>query len=431
MKKWFFCLLSCLLPLATPAQTVGHITARTTRMSPQTLLQRFRLKPGENFSPERYEKAQDELHKLRVFKKLDFSHTTQNDRVYIHIDAQDGYYLFPLAFVTGGSKNAAGVSLTAGNLFKQGEQIFLFGGGSKDGLTARLGTAAGNHFITAAYTQLRFDQNFYAGDWTNVYSVFSTTDEKDHRHEILRSVRGRQDEISLFYNYRFSHPGRFFISPIYNRVEYAQHQLDSGNHHQLLFGVEFSEDIRPGMNMGALAGYGLTDKQKSLQDLPRARFGYSRSLSYAAGGRWSGSDYNVSKILWSSAFLMELPSRHLFMMQTKIQNAFEASFSDQITSTEVLSGAGKYNRQFRGKRAAGVGLSFSYYLLRNQTGLLSLAPFYELSYTRTVDRYRPHSGAGVNVFYRLWRFPLPVGLNYTHNLQDGSHQVGFAIGGAF
>ena len=431
MKKFFLILFILGLVNGLAAQTVQHITAQTTRMQPQTVLHRFQLKPGDSFSPAAYEKAQDDLHKLRVFKKLEFSETEHNGQIDITINAQDGYYIFPLAFFTGGSKSSAGASGVAGNLFKQAEQIFFFAGGSKDGFTTRKGISIGRHLLTMAYTQLHFDQNFYRGGWSNVYSVFSTTDDDDHRSSLLRSVRARQDKISLLYNYRFSPSGRVFISPVYNRVVYAQNQLDSGNHHALTAGLHFSNDIRPGMNMGALAGYGLTDKQKSLQDLPHARTGYSASLAYSGGGKWSDSDYAISKLAAQGTGILEFPGRHLLIAEVKAQEAFEADFTDQILSTEVLTGAGKYDRQFRGDRAAGAGISFAYYLLRNQTGLLSLAPFYEISYTRVEGSFRPHSGAGANLFYRLWRFPLPFGINYTHNLQDGSHQVGFVIGGAF
>ncbi len=431
MKKLFLVTLYFLSVTGLAAQTVGTVTATTTRMTPGTLTDRFLLKPGDTFSPEQYEKAQDDLHKLRVFKKLDFSQTTRNNQVDIHIDAQDGYYIFPMAFFTGGSKSAGGASVAAGNLFKQGEQTFLFGGGSKDGFTARAGLQLGHHFVTAAYTQLHFNQNFYTHEWQNVYSVFSTTDDKDHKDALLYTLRGRQDKISLFYSYRFSRTGRVVIAPKYNRVIYAGRQLDSGNHHSVTLGLNWADDLRPGMNMGALSGYGLTDKQKSLQDLPRARTGYTFSAAYESGGNWSGSDYAISKASVEGAWLLELPARHVLMVQAKAQEAFEGHFTDEVTSLDVLSDAGKYDRQLRGKRAAGVGISFAYYLLRNQTGLLSLAPFYELSYTDVGTRYRPHSGAGANLFYRLWRFPLPFGLNYTHNLQDGSHQIGFVVGGAF
>lgn len=120
----------------------------------------------------------------------------------------------------------------------------------------------------------------------------------------------------------------------------------------------------------------------------------------------------------------------MFIVQGKAQDAFKASFSDEILSADLLT-FGRYDRQIRGERGAGIGISFVYYLLRNRTGLLSLAPFYENAYVYAGAKYRSHSGTGATLSYKLWRFPLPLGINYTHNLQDGGDLVGFVIGGAF
>ena len=154
-------------------------------------------------------------------------------------------------------------------------------------------------------------------------------------------------------------------------------------------------------------------------------------MDYTAGGSWTGADYDLSKLALEGAWVLELKNRHMFVIQAKAQDAFKASFSDEPLSSELLSGLGRYDRQIRGSRGAGIGTTFVYYLLRNQTGLLSLAPFYEIAYMRAGSGYRPQSGAGASMVYRLWRFPLPVGLNYTRGIEDGSHQVGFAVGGAF
>lgn len=129
--------------------------------------------------------------------------------------------------------------------------------------------------------------------------------------------------------------------------------------------------------------------------------------------------------------MLELKNRHMLVAELRAQDAFRASFSDEILSTDLLSGMGRYDRQLRGTRGAGGMVSFIYYLLRNETGLLSAAPFYEIAYVYTGGRYRPHSGAGATVSYKLWRFPFPFGVNYTHNLQDGSNQIGFVFGGKF
>ena len=430
--KRFILFIVCWWPLAVQATTVGEVTATTTRMKPATLQKRFLLKPGDPFKPMSYERAQEELHKLRVFKKLDFSTHPHDDKIDIHIAAEDGYYFFPIGFAMGGSKSAAGLSVAAGNVFKQGETTFLFAGGSKDGWTAQVGVSTPQHFVLVNYTRVDLDPRFYQNHWYNIPSVFSTSDDtKHHGEKLLREIKGTQEQVGFVYKHRLSRTLRLAVRPQYNYISYKHHAVDSGNHHQLAVGLEWEDDIRPGTNMGALSGYGLTDKKQSLLDLPRPRSGYKGAVSYANGGKWTGSDYHVSKLVLEGAWLLELKTRHLLMLQLCAQEAFEYSFSEQVTSGDLLNSIGRYDRERRGKRGAGANVSFTYYVLRNETGLLSLTPFYQLAYVDAGSRYLPHSGAGATLSYKLWRFPLPFGINYTQNLQDGAHQVGFVIGGAF
>lgn len=415
------------------AQTVGTVSATATRMNAETLKKRFLLKPGDVFTPALYDKAQDDFHNLRVFKKLNFSATPAEDnKVNIHIDAQDGSYIFPIAFISGGSKSAAAVSLAGGNLFKQGERSFAFAGGSKDGFAASLGGTLGNDSLVLSFEKLNFDQRFYRGHWSNTFGVFSTTDdEEEYRNELLSQTHTKKEAFSVTYSRRFSRTLRAFIRPEYVRYTYSDGGFDSGNHNQITAGLRWADDIRQGANMGALAGYGLTDREKSLRDLPRARNGYALGMDYTAGGSWTGADYDLSKLALEASWVLELKNRHMFVIQAKAQDAFKASFSDEPLSSELLSGLGRYDRQIRGTRGAGAGATFIYYLLRNQTGLLSVAPFYELAYMRAGNSYRPQSGTGATLMYRLWRFPLPVGINYTRGLEDGNNLVGFVMGGAF
>lgn len=415
------------------AQTVGTVSAAATRMSANTLKKRFLLKPGDAFTPALYDKAQDDLHNLRVFKKLDFSATpSPNDKIDIHIDAQDGYYIFPLAFISGGSKSAAAVSLAGGNLFKQGESTFAFIGGSTDGFAASLGGNLGEESLSVCFEKLHFDQRFYQHHWINSFGVFSTTDdEEEYKEELLGQTRTKKETFSITYSHRFSRTVRAFIRPEYVRYHYSHVGFDSGSHHQITAGLRWADDIRQGANMGALAGYGLTDKEKSLRNLPRARSGYAIGAEYTAGGKWMGADYNLSKLALETAWVLELKNRHMLIVQANAQDAFKASFSDRPLSSEILPRLGRYDRQLRGLRGAGAGTTFVYYLLRNQTGLLSVAPFYEIAYMRAGNGYRPQSGAGATLTYRLWRFPLPVGVNYTRSLEDGNNLIGFVMGGSF
>lgn len=163
-------------------------------------------------------------------------------------------------------------------------------GGSRDGAAASLGRNAGKDALSASFSKLNFDQRFYRGHWSNTFGVFSTTDdEEEYQDELLGQTHTKKEAFSVTYSHRFSRTLRAFIRPEYVRYTYSDGGFDSGNHNQITAGLRWADDIRQGANMGALAGYGLTDKEKSLRDLPRARNGYALELDYTAGGSLDGS----------------------------------------------------------------------------------------------------------------------------------------------
>ena len=431
--KYFLFVIFVFTPCLITAQTVHNITAQTTRMSEDTLKKRFHLKPGDPFTREMYEKAQADLHKLRVFKTLEFLEQERKDGVDIHIKADDRSYVFPMLFALSGKKKSAGISLASGNLFKQGESIFLFAGGGEDGFASHAGLSIADHVFFLSYQHLNFEQRFYENGWTSAPGIFSTTDDKhEHTKFLLGEIRGKQDVLLLSYRYNLSHLWSLSITPQYEYYRYKNNALDTGNHSHISFSLRYTDDILPGMNMGALAGVGLSDREHALRNLPRVRTGKMAELTYITGSSWTGSDYEIQKIAFQGNYMWELKTRHLIAVYAKAQQAIKASFSDQIHSSDLLFGMGIYDREQRGKSGFSAGIAFTYFILRNQTGLLSLTPFYELAYISSGNSsYQPHSGIGGTLTYRLWRFPLPIGINFTHNLDDGSQHIGFKIGGRF
>ncbi len=415
---------------------INTVQAQTKRMAPSVLLERFPLKPGDTFSAREYDLAQDKLHDMRVFKKLDFElKPAPGNKLDINVRAEDGFYIFPIAFASGGTKSTAALSLAAGNLFKRGETSFFFIGASEDGFTASGGVSAGKNHFQAAFAKLNFDQRFYRRYWSNTFGIFSTSDDQgEYDQDLLGQVHTRRTQYTLTYSRELTDNLTAFVRPQIARYEYAGGErlgLDEGRHNSVTVGLSLKDNIRKGANMGALSGYGLTDKEKSLMNLPNARFGCAGSVFYTDGGSWTGADYRVSKLGVQAAWLAELKTRHLLALEVKAQDAFQAHFSDEILSTDLLSGQGRYARQIRGSRGAGVSAAFVYYLLRNNTGLLSVSPFYETAGVYRAGGYHSHSGAGATLAYKLWRFPFPLGVNYTHNLTDGSRQTAFVLGGAF
>lgn len=432
MKKFLVYLLCC-LPLGAYGETVHSVTAETTRMSEETLLKRFKLKAGEEFTEKEYQKAQDDLHRLRVFKTLEFLEEKRKHGVDIHIKADDRSYVFPMVFALSGKKRSAGMSLASGNILKQGESAFLFVGGGRDGFATHAGLSLGDDFFYVGYAHINFEQSFYSGGWMSNPGIFSSADDRGKHDDFkIGEVHGRQDDVTFTYRRRLSRVWSASITPQYEYYRYKGDVLDSGNHSHISFGLQYTDDLRPGLNMGALSGIGWSDKKEALADLPRVRTGKLATVSYTAGGEWTGSDYEIQKLALSGGYMWELKTRHILAVFAKAQRAMRAPFSNQIRSGDLLFGMGIYDREQRGKGGVSAGISFTYFILRNKTGLLSLMPFYEQAYiTSGGNSYQPHTGVGATLSYRLWRFPLPLGLNFTKNVNDGTHHIGFKIGGHF
>ena len=420
-------------PISAQAAPVHSVTAETTHISEKAVTQQFHLKPGDLFSEHEYEIARRDLENTRLFRSLDFIYKEREDGVDIHIKADGRRYVLPMFFGLSGNKHAVGVSVGAGNLWQQGEYASLFVGGGRDGLDVHGGVNWRTHSVSAGYTHLNFTQRFYRNGWMSSPGIFSTADDKDkYAAYWLGEIHGREDDFFVSYAYQFSSVWSVFVTPEYEYYNYQYHALDSGNHSHISFGLSYADHISSVMNMRGIDGAEHLHKDEMLRDLPAVRRGKTAQIGYTAGGAWSGSDYDISKIAVGGEYLWELKAHHVLALFAKAQRAFAAPFSSQIESSDLLFNVGIYDREQRGKGGVSAGISFTYFLLRNKTGLLSVAPFYEQAFiTSGGNSYQSHSGVGVTLSARLWCIPLPVSLNFTHNLDAGNQHVGCKVGGRF
>lgn len=421
------------MPLAAAATPVRHISAEATPMSAAIVKKHFSLKEGAEFSQQEYDKAQQDLEKTDLFRTVKFWETKHDDGVDIHIKTEDHRYIMPMLFGLSGNKHAVGVSVLGRNVFGRGESAYLFMGGGRDGFDTHGELDTAKALYAMGYRHINFTQRFYKNGWVSHREIFSSADDKNkHNEALLGDIRGRQDDFFITYQYRFSSVWSASVSPEYEYYEYKNHALDTGNHSHITFGLQYTDDIRPGINMETLIALEHLDKKEMLQDLPRVHVGKLAEISYTAGGDWSGSDYNIDKLAVGGAYLWELKTRHLIALFAKAQRAFDAPFSSQISSSDLLFGLGIYDREQRGKGGVSAGISFTYFALRNHAGILGITPFFEQAYiTSGGNSYQPHSGVGVAAGYRFWKIPVPIGISFTHNLNDGSHHVSCKVGGKF
>ena len=432
MKYLLLCLFCC-VNAAAYAQTVRSVTAETTHIPARAVTQQFHLQPGDLFSKQNYEIARRDLENTRLFRSLDFIYKEREDGVDIHIKADGRRYVLPMIFGLSGNKHAVGVSAQAGNLWQQGEHLSVFIGGGRDGFDAHGGVNWNAHSLSAGYSHLNFTQRFYRKGWVSSTGIFSPVDDLGKYGEyLLGEIHGVQDDFFVSYAYQFSSVWSAFITPEYEYYRYQNHALDSGNHSHISFGFSYADHISSVMNMRGIDGAEHLDKADMLRDLAAVRRGKTAQISYTAGGAWSGSDYDIGKIAVGAEYLWEFKAHHVLALFAKAQRAFSAPFSSQIASSDLLFNMGIYDREQRGRGGVSAGVSFTYFAVRNTTGLLSFAPFYEQAFiTSGGNSYQSHSGVGITLSARLWCIPLPLSLNFTHNLNDGNHHVGCKVGGRF
>ena len=435
MKFILFLLFILMFAIPTHAQdydgfTIDNINIRTNRMSPETIKQRFYLKKGDTITKESFEKAQDRLHNMRMFKDIQFkAEPKENNKVDISIDANDGYYFFPMAFATGGDTNAMGLFIAEGNYFKKAESAFLFAAGSTDAITVSTGLVLNSNAYNFKFSKLNFDQRFYDNGWSSNYGVLSSADDEGKYNTPTDKLHTKIESFSFL----FAQPLGFatlLISPIIENADYDR-GIKSGNHNKLYIGLKKAKNMPQGANMGALFGFGLSDKAKALKDLPQTRYGYSLISAYTGGGAWTGADFDINKFTAGASFLTEFKNRNMFLLSVKAEQSINPTITDSVRSVSLFEGAGSYDRQILGSRGIGLSASYTCYLLRNNTGMLAVEPFYQLAYVYQNNRYFDHSGAGATAFYKFWRFPFPIGLNYTRNLSDSSDKVSVFLGSAF
>ena len=432
MRK-FLLFIFFFIPFIAFSQEIKNIQVQTTRMSQESFKKFFRLKEGDIFTQEKFEKAKQDLEKLKIFKTLEFLYKEKKDGIDIYIKADDRVYFLPLFIAFNSNKRSGGISLYSGNLFKQGEEASFSIASSKDGFNLKNNFSLNKNTFKAGYSHLNFDQRFYKNGWVSMPGVFFSAEDKGNHNEVLiMQGRTKEDNFFLSYQYKISSIWSFSITPQYSYYSYQNSLLDSGNHSNITFALEYSDDVSSDINMQTLAEVNRHKKEQMLNALAHARFGKEAEISYTSGGKWLDGDYNIQKFSLGGSFLLELKTHHRFALFSKAQHAFKAPFSDKIQSSNLLFGLGIYDREQIGRTGLSAGTSFTYFLFKNQIGILSLMPFYEQAYITSDGRsFSAHGGIGAVLEYSLWSIYLPISLNFTKNINDGSHHIGFKIGGHF
>lgn len=409
---------------------IQKINIKTKRVDENVVRHKFPLKEGDVFNDKDYLDAQDKLHNMRIFKKLDFN-VSENDKghLFIEINGEDGAYIFPLAFISGGSRQGAGITLAEGNYLKKGEIIYTFLGIGEDGIMTILGANYLDYYANLKFENLNFERRYYQDNWVSTNGVFSRDKDKDDFPDPIMKDNNKQNKFSLLFA-RTKNDITLFVQPEYYYIN-SDAAIDNGGHSNFTIGASYQKNMRQGINFGSLMGYGLSDKESALKDLPKNKFGFLVESTLKQGYSWTGSHYKITKLFLGTQMNFEFKNRNLLLLYVKAKDSFGSPFDDKVQTLEIIGKFGHYTRQRYGRQGIGGGLTYVIYLIRNKVGLLSISPFYEFATVYANGHNYNQSGIGGNLSYKLWRFPFPIGINYTYNINDYSKQISLTFGASF
>lgn len=384
------------------------------------------------FSCANYEKAEQVLKEKPFFRTFEDLYKDKKDGLDILFKKDGRNYYMPLFLSYSSPKRSLGFTLKSGNILEN-KKAALELGSSKDGFYIKNYLDLKNNSFYIDYSHLNFNQRFYKNGWISAPGFFTkASDSNNYNQNLLAEIKTKHDTLSFTYAQQLSSLWGFFITPQYDYYFYENNSLDTGNHNAITFGLNYIDGFEPDITMGSMTEIRHYQKNYLLTDLKRVKTSKAASISYTAGGPWLGADYKINKLYLGGTYLWELKKHHRLALFLKAQRAFSAPFSSEIRSSDLLFGLGIYDREQVGKSGISAGLSFTYFILRNEINLLTLMPFYEQAYVSFSGKnFDSHSGAGAILTYKLWRLGIPININFTKNLNDGKSHIGVKIGGYF
>ncbi|HOX22366.1 MAG TPA: hypothetical protein PLL10_02800 [Elusimicrobiales bacterium] len=409
-------------------------------MSVPVLLGKIPLRQDEAWTALKEEQTRQALFGLKVFKEVKISSVYVADKDVVDVDilAKDGWFFLPLPFY-GSNKGGQRLSLTLMevNFFRNAESLFLMGSLSPDTNMVAFGGFLHDWFLYSAYKYTDIIERQYADGGYNSGSFYTTSDQGTGPFPTQRSYTKRLEGPSLVLGRSIgagyslssefaSQRSRYFDGNLPGGAEEGMH-----NSAGLKLGYRAGRDMGRGnfaQSFGAIFGMGMADLQERIKILPRPIYGFMAEAGASSAGRALGSDYAYSLLSGRAVAQAELPERHTVSLRAAVAHGNNLPFSQLLATRVILQGT--YEREFRGDTLSGVGASFAYFLSRSRRGVWVAEPFFE-SAIAWDGVGRSQYGAGMNMYYRFWRFPLPLGLSYTYSLKDMRGQVAATLGMGF
>jgi hypothetical protein len=411
------------------------------RTDERILRRRLPFSEGRVLPPDGLDRARRALSDMRLFKQIYVSSApAEGGGALVTVAVDDGWYLIPFPFYASGSGGGrGGMVLAERNIFRRAESLtaagFSGGGGERESAAA----ACEGWVVQASKSRRRFDERVYAdGGFTSTAGLRRPSDEANPSHygTVLFEDERRSNEGRLAVSFPLPglrgtigwEPARIRQAVPAGGSDVTQEERVGQAVLGLRAGAEARESFQG--DLGNLLGFGLADLGDRLKPLPHpvGRIGLGATLY--RGAAWTGSERTYTYGLGTVSASRSWGMRNNLSFTLTGGRGHDLPEARKLATGPDLGMIGQYAREFRGRGALAAGTSFSRPLSSTMRGVWQGMVFAEAA--RAWDgKGRDKAGVGASLFYRFWRFPLPLGFTVTRSLDDRDTQVSAAVGGKF
>ncbi len=437
---------------------ISNIRIITTRVNEDVVRDMLRVQEGDVYKAETLDAIRARLDQSRLFRKITVvaSRSASADGagggVDIDLNLWDGWFWVPFPFImSGGGGLNMSLLLIERNYFRRAETASLFVGGNRDGEFGSASLQIASYNLSARHARRETRVWNYADGGFNTSGRFrSSHDESEPErfgaiqneyHRMLRE--GGLDIRRPIYRGLLGSLGFAFQRNDYGELARGALPADTGSANGMTAGLSYVFRGRrslgyfePGFSFsefGSIFGMGLADLDRRIQRLPARAAQLELDWNMEQMDRAFGSDFNYTKMSVGAQPSVRFPDRQTFVLRTRFASAMREDLpvNQRVATNRELGLRGNYAREYRGDRGAGVSLQFNYPFRRTKLGSWTVESFMEGAGAWQAGRTYTKYGWGLGFSYKFWRFPLPLGVLYSHSWDDGDGQFNAAIGGRF
>jgi outer membrane protein assembly factor BamA len=456
LKKAFLLLAWLVLALPLRAETnaplrpgaVREIAIVVRRVDPDVIRRELAFKEGDELTEDKIEESRKNLHRLGLLKTLDVETTWDNARggYKVTVKADDGWFILPMPMVgSRGGESFAGLMLMERNFFRRSEGLMLFGSFSEGRTSAMASLFLPHFFLMGGLDNSLLDQYEYADGGYNSkqFDGDSEREEPEDFGTITNQYKRDIKKVNVFGGGRIVPWLRTTVGLSHSEVEYDEVQSsdpgDTGDINAWTLSLNVGREGRGDAgsqggffgSFGRIFGLGMAGVKDSLRPLPKNETTRNLLGSVERGEDWLGSDFEYTKGMLSASQVTMFRNRSMLSLSVKGGMGDDLPASQQLSTSQRGLLAGVYAREYRGDSIAAGSAVFTRPFFRSIVGVLNAEVFGDYAVCWAEGGEWKKEGIGINVAYRFWRFPLPLGSGITYSFDDDNWQYSWAMGGMF